>query len=70
MGSMNMRSTLVIMTKHLDCQQLNELIDKLQCIKGVFSVSLTDVRNDSPNQLPLWPDEPVEQKLLTTARSL
>lgn len=59
------RSTIVILTKRgLSVEELNTLIDKAQGIPGVFSVSLTNVGLSNPNQLPLWPDEPVEQKLL------
>lgn len=59
-----MRTTLVIMTKHVDTEQINTLVDALQSVKNVFSVSVVKVDHGNPDQLPLWPDEPAEQKLL------
>ncbi len=60
---MTMRKTIIIKTKDgLDRNGLNDLFDKLQDMPGVHSVSLPNVDPD-PDQLPLWPDEPAEQKL-------
>jgi hypothetical protein len=64
MGSL-MTRTIIVQTKDLDRNGLNDLFDKLQDIPGVYSVSLPNLEPICKEQLPLWPDEPVEQKLLS-----
>lgn len=59
-----MRKTIIVKTvEGIDRNALNDLFDKMQDLKGVYSVTVPNLGPD-PDQLPLWPDEPAEQKLL------
>lgn len=64
-----MTRTIIVQTKDLDRNGFNDLMDALQDVPGVYAVTVPNMEPVVKEQLPLWPDEPAEQKLLLQAVS-